>query len=70
MNLAYSELYLMVAGIFRNYDLYDGSGQQNYRTFELFETSRDDVDMFADFVLPYVRPGSLGVRVRVRLGQE
>ena len=70
MNLAYSELYLITAGLFRKYDLHDRSKKQNYPTFELFETSREDVDMVADFVLQYVREGSHGVRVKVRSGEE
>ena len=70
INLAYSELYLITAGIFRKYDLYDGMKRQTSPTFELFETGREDVDMVADYVTPFVRDGSLGVRLRVRSGQE
>ena len=66
INLAYSELYLMLAGIFRKYDLYDGTGKQTCPTLELFETGREDVDMAADFVSPFLKEGSLGVRLRVR----
>jgi hypothetical protein len=68
--LAYSELYLIVAGIFRKFDLYDGTRKQTYPTLELFETGREDVDIVADFVSPFTRKESLGVRVRVRSGQE
>lgn len=66
MNLAYSELYTMLAGIFRTYDLYDGTGKQTCPTMELFETDRSDVEMVAEFIVPYVKEESLGVRLRVR----
>lgn len=66
MSLAYSELYTVLAGIFRKYDLYDGTGKQTGPTLELFETGREDVEMVADFVTPFVRDESLGVRVTVR----
>ena len=57
---------MILAGIFRRYDLYDGTGKQTTPTLELYKTKREDVDMFADFVTPYVKEGSLGVRVMVR----
>jgi hypothetical protein len=60
----------MVAGVFRKYDLYDGSGKQTYPTLELFETGREDVSMVADYTTPYLREGSHGVRVTVRSGKE
>ena len=70
INLAFAELYIILAGIFRKYDLYDGTGKQTGPTLELFETGREDVEFVADFVTPSVRKGSLGVRVRVRSGKE
>jgi hypothetical protein len=70
INLAFAELYIMLAGIFRKYDLYDGTGKQTCPTLELFQTGREDVDMVADFVTPFLRKESLGVRVRVRSGKE
>ncbi|CZT46526.1 related to trichodiene oxygenase cytochrome P450 [Rhynchosporium secalis] len=66
MALAYSELYVILSGIFRKYDLYDGTGKQSSPTLELYQTGRDDVDMVADYAIPYVRDESLGVRVKVR----
>lgn len=66
INLAYSELYLILAGIFRKYDLYDGTGKQTGPTLELFETGREDVDMAYDILIPFPKKGSLGVRLRVR----
>lgn len=66
MPLAYSELYTILAGIFRKYDLYDGTGKQSGPTLELYKTGRNDVDMAADYVTPFVRDDSLGVRLMVR----
>ncbi len=56
----------MLAGIFRKYDLYDGTGKQACPTLELFETGREDVDMASDILIPFPKKGSLGVRLRVR----
>ena len=56
----------MLAGIFRKYDLYDGSGKQTGPTLELYETGPDDVNMDADFVTPFLKKGRLGVRLRIR----
>lgn len=67
MNLAYQELQTFTAGIFRKYGLYDETlSEQNGPTLELFETDIEDVKMYADFVTPGFRPGSQGVRVRIR----
>ncbi|KAI9035173.1 cytochrome P450 [Aspergillus affinis] len=52
-NLAYAEMTLVLAGLFRNF------------RFELFETSRRDVDCYRDMVGLEVAPGSRGVRVLV-----
>src|SRR5450432_871025 len=63
MNLAYQELYLILAGIFRRYNLYDGNGRQKVSTMELYCTSREDIDFVSDFLTPGVKEGSEGVRV-------
>ena len=54
MNLAYAELYLTLAAVFRRFDL------------ELFETSGEDVRVVHDFVFGAPRLDSKGVRVVVR----
>lgn len=51
--LAHAELYVTIATIFRRFD------------FELYETGREDVDAEHDFMTPYPRLGSKGVRVIV-----
>ncbi|KAM0329276.1 hypothetical protein ACHAQA_004581 [Verticillium albo-atrum] len=67
MNLAYQELQTFTAGIFRKFSAYDPRKEaQGGPTLELFETTLDDVSIYADYVTPGPPPGSLGVRVRVR----
>ncbi|KAE8355897.1 cytochrome P450 [Aspergillus coremiiformis] len=53
INLAFAEMYLTLANVFRNFD------------FELYETDRSSVDCYRDMFLPHVKPGSQGVRVRI-----
>lgn len=67
INLAYAELYIILAGIFRKYDLYDAAAAQDTPTMELFETTRErDVDMEADFLAAWPSRESKGIRVVVR----
>jgi len=53
MHLAYAELYIGLATIFRRFE------------FTLFETDRTDVDCHQEMASPRPKPGSLGVRVLV-----
>lgn len=67
MNLAYQEPQTFVAGVFRKCAVYEeGKEDQEGPTMQLFETSREDVRMHADYVTPGIRPGSQGVRVVIR----
>ena len=66
INLSYSEIYLVLATIFRKYSLYDGSDKQTEPTLQLYNTTRDDVDMVADFGTYEVKAGSPGPRILVR----
>lgn len=67
INLAYQEIYLVAAAVFRKYDLYDGTGLQQGPTLALYETTRErDVDMTSDMKLPYPVIGSKGVRLLIR----
>jgi len=52
-SLAYAELHLTIARLFRKYEL------------ELFETSIEDIKMAHDFFAPVPRLDSKGVRIRV-----
>lgn len=53
MPLAYMELYVALATLFRRHEL------------QLFETERADADFVLDIVMPMPRWGSKGVRVLV-----
>ena len=54
-SLANAEMYLALARIFAGFEL------------ELFETKReDDIDQYHDFVSPYPKKGSLGLRCVVK----
>lgn len=69
LELAWQELYLVTAGVFRKYDRYDPTtaGKQVNHTLELYETRRErDVDMNADSIIIRLGKGSHGVRLRVR----
>ncbi|KAH7136336.1 cytochrome P450 [Dactylonectria macrodidyma] len=71
MNLAYQELQTFTAGIFRKYGIYDDTlMQQNGPTLELYDTKIEDVRMHADYVTPGLRPGSQGVRLKIRRAQD
>ena len=66
MNLALEELYVLIASIFRKYDLYDGSGTQKCPTLELYDTSAEDIEIERDLLTPTAKVGSRGLRLRVR----
>ncbi|OAG39698.1 hypothetical protein AYO21_05973 [Fonsecaea monophora] len=53
INLAYAELFLLMAALFRRF------------RFELFETDKSDVELKHDFFLPSPKLDSKGVRVKV-----
>lgn len=44
----------------------DGTGEQKSATLELFETTREDVDIVRDLVTENVKNDSQGVRVLLR----
>lgn len=54
LNLAYMELYVALATLFRRFDL------------ELFETDRSDVDFLLDVVVPMPKKDTKGVRMVVK----
>jgi len=64
INLAYQEMYILLAGLFRRYDGLRGDGKG--LELELYRTTREDVDMVRDLVTENLRDGSLGVRVMVK----
>lgn len=64
INLAYAELYTCLASIFRRYGGPESMGPEG--RLELFETTKEDVEMAADMFIPFVKPGSKGIRVLVK----
>jgi cytochrome P450 len=65
VNLAYAEMYLWLAGVFRRYGSPDIRFKTDEGALELFETDQSDVDMWADRFIPVVKPGSKRVRFRI-----
>ncbi|KAL3420072.1 cytochrome P450 [Phlyctema vagabunda] len=65
INLAYAELYLALASIFRSYGSKSVHSATDSGYLELFETDLKDVAIAADGITPLVVPESKGVRVRV-----
>jgi cytochrome P450 len=66
MNLAYQEIYMVLACIFRRYNVWDRAMENKSLTLELFQTSRDDIDIVRDLVTENTKIGSKGVWVVVR----
>jgi cytochrome P450 len=54
MHLAQAEIYMALAAVFRRFD------------FDIFGTTQADIDIVADFLTPFPREGSKGLRVLVR----
>jgi cytochrome P450 len=71
LNLAYSELFMIVASIFRRYDLYDGTGKQTTPTLALYDTTWErDASVHYDYLVPFAAKGSKGIQVQVRNAAE
>jgi cytochrome P450 len=68
MNLAYQEMYVILAGLFGRFDGPDGRDRKKAggERLELFKTGRGDVETVRDFVTENIRDGSVGVRVMVK----
>ena len=72
MNLAYQELYLTTAAIFRKYSLHQDTSADNPATgagrptLALYDTIRErDVDAVADLLVPGPAVGSKGIKVKI-----
>lgn len=69
MQLAYQEMFVILAGLFGRFDgpdqEEDGEGGEG-EWLELFETDRRDVEIVRDLVTENVWDGSLGIRVLVK----
>jgi cytochrome P450 len=66
INLAYAELYLALARIFRAYGSKEVRGDDDAGYLELFETTADDVALTKDVFIPVAQDGSKGVRIMVK----
>lgn len=65
INLAYAELFLTVAKIFRIYGSVDYQHPTDVGVLQLFETEYRDVECVADMFIPKMWKGTKGVRIRV-----
>jgi cytochrome P450 len=70
INLAYAELYLCVAGVWRRYDGFDGATSppnpaKVEGTIKLFETTKEDVEIKYDLFVPFAKRDSKGIRVLI-----
>ncbi|KAI1772344.1 cytochrome P450 [Hypoxylon cercidicola] len=65
MNLAYGELHLTLAYIWRVWASREARGPDDVGVLELFETGPRDVEMGADYFIPTPQRGSMGIRVKV-----
>ena len=70
INLAYAEIYLCQAAIFRRFGSGGKNGvrdEGNECALELFETGLKDVQIAADFFVPTPVEGSEGIRIKVKV---
>ena len=67
MNLAYTELFLVLAALFRRYDAYNPTAKQQVGpSLQLYDTIRErDINLDADLATPWPKAGSQGLRIRV-----
>lgn len=63
MNLALTEVFLMLSDIWRRFGSKDDHGEDGW--WELFETDRSDIDMVSDRFVPYPKKDSKGIRIKV-----
>lgn len=64
INLAWSELYLAVAGVFSKFGTKEDRRLSEGGLMELYETDEGDVRMERDCFFPVVKEGTKGVRVK------
>ncbi|EKG16029.1 Cytochrome P450 [Macrophomina phaseolina MS6] len=65
INLAYAELYLTLAALFRVYGTEEVHGKDDVGRLELFDTTAADLVITSDAVLPIMPEDSKGLRVKV-----
>lgn len=64
MNLAWAELYLCTAGVFRRFGSSEAREKGDLACMELYGTTADDVELASDRFFPVAKEASKGVRVR------
>ncbi|KLO81460.1 Uncharacterized protein LW93_8170 [Fusarium fujikuroi] len=70
INLAYAELYLTLAALFRVYGMEEVQGKDDVGTLKLFETTAADLVITSDTVVPVMPEDSKGLRVTVHQRPE
>jgi cytochrome P450 len=65
MNLAWAELYMCTAGVFRRFGSKDVREPGDAGYMELYETDVSDVELVSDRFFPVAKEGSNGIRVRM-----
>lgn len=63
IQLAYAELYLMLASLWRRFGCREDKGDEGW--LELYQTDKTDVEMVADRFVPYPKKESKGIRIVV-----
>ena len=66
INLAYAEMKICLAAIFRRFGSESVRMEGDEGVLELFETGVEDVEPVRDAFVPLAQEGSLGVRIKVR----
>ncbi len=66
MQLAYQEMYIILAGLFGRFDGPGDEQKKGGEWLELYETDRGDVEIVRDIVTENIRDASVGVRVLVK----
>lgn len=69
INLAYAEVYLGLAALFRRFGSAGVDGvrfDEDEGVLELFETGLEDVEIYSDSFIPLPKRGSKGVRIKVK----
>ncbi|CZR62881.1 uncharacterized protein PAC_12778 [Phialocephala subalpina] len=66
VNLAYAELYIGIARVFRRLGSVDVRGSEDEGFLELLETTNDGVEMKKDVFIPLTGKGSKGARVLIK----
>lgn len=67
MNLAWAELYMCTAAIFRRFGSKNTTEKGDFGELQLFDTDRSDVELAIDSFFPEPKKDTKGVRVSVRI---